>query len=130
MPWNRRQTTKFNGVAYVVQRGAEAVYSEAGQRQIREDIAYYQANARLIREGLRYAELDVYGGVNSPYIWFRAPVDSWDYFDFLLREAHVVTTPGAGFGPCGRNYMRVTAFGAAEDTKEAVRRIQSVSRKI
>ena len=128
--WNRRQTTKFNGVAYVVQRGAEAVYSEAGQRQIREDIAYYQANARLIREGLRYAELDVYGGVNSPYIWFRAPVDSWDYFDFLLREAHVVTTPGAGFGPCGRNYMRVTAFGAAEDTKEAVRRIQSVSRKI
>ena len=121
--WNRRQTTKFNGVAYVVQRGAEAVYSEAGQRQIRQDIAYYQANARMIREGLQKAGLAVYGGVDSPYVWFRTPTDSWSFFDLLLRQANVVTTPGAGFGPCGRDYMRVTAFGGAEDTAEAVQRI-------
>ena len=121
--WNRRQTTKFNGVAYVVQRGAEAVYSEAGRCQIRKDIAYYQTNARMIREGLQKAGLAVYGGINSPYIWFRAPMDSWSFFDLLLREAHVVTTPGAGFGPCGREYMRVTAFGKTEDTEEAVQRI-------
>lgn len=124
--WNRRHTTKFNGVSYVVQRGAEAVYSEAGQRQIRQDIAYYQANARTIREGLERTELAVYGGVNSPYIWFRAPMDSWDFFDLLLREAHVVTTPGTGFGPSGREYIRVTAFGDADDTAEAVRRIMRV----
>ena len=124
--WNRRHTTKFNGVAYIVQRGAEAVYSEEGQHQIREDIAYYQANARVIRDGLRRAGLDVYGGVNSPYIWFHAPMDSWDFFDRLLREAHVVTTPGVGFGPCGKEYMRVTAFGKAEEAEEAVRRVSAV----
>ncbi|MBQ9347119.1 MAG: LL-diaminopimelate aminotransferase, partial [Oscillibacter sp.] len=124
--WNRRHTTKFNGVPYVVQRGAEAVYSAAGQRQIREDIAYYQANARTIREGLEQTGLAVYGGVNSPYIWFRAPMDSWDFFDLLLREAYVVTTPGAGFGPSGREYIRVTAFGEADDTAEAVRRMRRV----
>ena len=124
--WNRRHTTKFNGVSYIVQRGAEAVYSEEGQRQIREDIAYYQANARVIRDGLRRAGLDVYGGVNSPYIWFHAPMDSWDFFDRLLREAHVVTTPGVGFGPCGKEYMRVTAFGKAEEAEEAVRRVSAV----
>ena len=124
--WNRRHTTKFNGVAYIVQRGAEAVYSEEGQQQIREDIAYYQANARVIRDGLRRAGLDVYGGVNSPYIWFHAPMDSWDFFDRLLREAHVVTTPGVGFGPCGKEYMRVTAFGKAEEAEEAVRRVSAV----
>ena len=98
----------------------------AVQRQIRHDIAYYQANARTIREGLEQAGLAVYGGVNSPYIWFRAPMDSWDFFDLLLREAHVVTTPGAGFGPGGREYIRVTAFGDAGDTAEAVRRIKRV----
>ena len=124
--WNRRHTTKFNGVSYIVQRGAEAVYSEEGQQQIREDIAYYQANARVIRDGLRRAGLDVYGGVNSPYIWFHAPMDSWDFFDRLLREAHVVTTPGVGFGPCGKEYMRVTAFGKAEEAEEAVRRVSAV----
>lgn len=121
--WNRRHTTKFNGVPYVVQRGAEAVYSEEGMQQVRQTIAFYQENARVIREGLKEAGLEVYGGVNSPYIWFKTPTDSWSFFDRLLKEAHVVTTPGAGFGPSGEGYIRVTAFGDAEDTKEAVRRI-------
>lgn len=123
--WNRRQTTKFNGVPYVVQRGAEAVFSEAGSRQVRETIAFYQENARVIRNGLLEAGLEVYGGVNSPYIWFRTPagVDSWSFFDRLLKEAGVVTTPGAGFGPSGEGYIRVTAFGGAEATKQAVARI-------
>ena len=123
--WNRRQTTKFNGVPYVVQRGAEAVFSEAGSRQVRETIAFYQENARVIRSGLLEAGLEVYGGVNSPYIWFRTPagVDSWSFFDRLLKEAGVVTTPGAGFGPSGEGYIRVTAFGGAEATKQAVARI-------
>ena len=124
--WNRRHTTKFNGVSYIVQRGAQAVYSEEGQRQIREDIAYYLTNAQVIRDGLKRAGLTVYGGVNSPYIWFHAPMDSWSFFDLLLREAHVVTTPGAGFGICGKDYMRVTAFGNAEETEEAVRRVSAV----
>ena len=124
--WGRHQATRSNGVAYIVQRGAEAVYSEAGQRQIREDIAYYQANARTIRDGLERAGLEVYGGIDAPYIWARVPMDSWDFFDLLLREAHVVTTPGAGFGPSGRDYIRITAFGDADDTKEAVRRMVEV----
>ena len=121
--WNRRHTTKFNGVPYVVQRGAEATYSPEGRRQVRETIAYYQENARVIREGLKAAGLEVYGGVNSPYIWFKTPTDSWSFFDRLLKEANVVTTPGAGFGPSGEGYIRVTAFGDADATKEAVRRI-------
>ncbi len=121
--WNRRHTTKFNGVPYVVQRGAEAVYSKAGMAQVRETIAFYQENAKVIRQGLIKAGLDVYGGVNSPYIWFKTPTDSWSFFDRLLKEAHVVTTPGAGFGPSGEGYIRVTAFGDADATKEAVRRI-------
>lgn len=121
--WNRRHTTKFNGVPYVVQRGAEAVYSQAGKQQVRETIAYYQENARVIREGLKEAGLEVYGGVNSPYIWFKTPVDSWSFFDRLLKEANVVTTPGAGFGPSGEGYIRVTAFGDADATHEAVARI-------
>ena len=121
--WNRRQTTKFNGVPYVVQRGAEAVYSPEGKQQIRDTIAFYQENARVIREGLRAAGLEVYGGVNSPYVWFKTPTDSWSFFDRLLTEANVVTTPGAGFGPSGEGYIRVTAFGGAEDTREAVGRI-------
>lgn len=124
--WNRRHTTKFNGVPYVVQRGAEAVYSPEGSRQVRETIAYYQENARVIREGLKAAGLEVYGGVNSPYIWFKTPTDSWSFFDRLLKEAGVVTTPGAGFGPSGEGYIRVTAFGDADATKEAVRRIISL----
>ena len=128
--WNRRQTTKFNGVPYVVQRGAEAVYTPEGQEQVHATIAYYQRNARVIREGLAQTGLEVYGGVNAPYIWVKTPHDmgSWDFFDLLLRQAHVVTTPGAGFGPSGEGYIRVTAFGEAQQAVQAVERIQSVLR--
>lgn len=126
--WNRRHTTKFNGVPYVVQRGAEAVYSQEGRRQIQETIAFYQQNAQVIREGLRAAGLEVYGGVNSPYVWFRTPEDSWSFFDRLLTQANVVTTPGAGFGPSGAGYIRVTAFGDAVATREAVERIVALLR--
>ena len=126
--WNRRQTTKFNGVPYVVQRGAEAVYSPEGRGQVAQTIDYYRRNAQVIREGLVQAGLEVYGGVNAPYLWIRTPegVGSWDFFDTLLRQAHVVTTPGAGFGPSGEGYIRVTAFGQAEQAAQAVERIQSV----
>ncbi len=129
--WNRRQTTKFNGVPYIVQRGAEAIYSEEGKRQIQETIDFYRENARVIREGLLEAGLEVYGGVNSPYIWFKTPevVGSWEFFDKLLKEAGVVTTPGAGFGPSGEGYIRVTAFGGAEATRQAVQRIVKLMRK-
>ncbi len=125
--WNRRQTTKFNGVSYVVQRGAAAIYTPEGRRQVLDNISYYQENARVIREGLTRAGLTVYGGVNAPYLWVRTPagMGSWDFFDRLLRQANVVTTPGAGFGPSGEGYIRVTAFGGAEDTREAVERIQN-----
>lgn len=121
--WSRRQATKFNGVSYVVQRGAEAVYSSQGRQQVRESISLYQENARVLRDGLSDAGLTVYGGINAPYLWFRAPTDSWQFFDHLLHQAGVVTTPGAGFGPSGEGYIRVTAFGGAEDTKAAVDRI-------
>jgi LL-diaminopimelate aminotransferase len=129
--WNRRQTTKFNGVPYVVQRGAEAAYSEEGKRQLREVIAYYMNNARVIREGLAAAGLTVYGGVNAPYIWAKIPGggSSWDFFDLLLKEANVVTTPGAGFGPSGEGYIRLTAFGDAAATREAVERIGAFLKK-
>ena len=123
--WNRRQTTKFNGTAYIIQRAAEAVYTEEGQKQIRENIAYYQKNAQVIKEGLAAAGVEVYGAVNSPYVWAKTPdgMSSWDFFDLLLNEANVVTTPGAGFGPHGEGYIRMTAFGDAEQTVEAVERV-------
>ena len=126
--WNRRQCTKFNGVPYVIQRGAAAVYTEEGQRQIKETIAYYQENARVIREGLTEAGLTCFGGVNAPYIWLKTPdgMGSWEFFDKLLKEANVVTTPGAGFGPSGEGYIRLTAFGDAEATRKAVERIKAV----
>ena len=126
--WNRRQTTKFNGVPYVVQRGAEAVYTPEGQAQVRQTIAYYQRNAQLLREGLGQAGLAVSGGVNAPYLWIKTPegMGSWDFFDLLLRQVHVVTTPGVGFGPSGEGYIRITAFGQAEQAAQAVERIQSV----
>ena len=128
--WNRRQCTKFNGVPYVVQRGAEAVYTDEGQKQVRATIAYYQENAKVIRDGLNRAGLPVSGGVNAPYLWVQTPqgVDSWTFFDLLLHEADVVTTPGAGFGPSGEGYIRVTAFGDAEDTRQAVERIGKILR--
>ena len=126
--WNRRQCTKFNGVPYVTQRGAEAVYSPEGKRQVEETLAFYRENARVIREGLVAAGLTVSGGVDSPYIWAKTPdqMPSWDFFDRLLRQANVVTTPGAGFGPSGEGYIRLTAFGGAEATREAVARIRTI----
>ena len=126
--WNRRQGTKFNGVPYVVQRAAEATFTPEGKAQTRQAIDYYLNNAKVIREGLAAAGLTVYGGVNAPYLWVRTPnnTPSWDFFDILLKQACVVTTPGAGFGPSGEGYIRVTAFGDAEATKEAVRRIASI----
>lgn len=125
--WNRRQGSKFNGVSYVVQRAAEATFSPGGQEQIKETIGFYLNNAKVIKEGLRAAGLTVYGGVNAPYIWAKTPegVASWDFFDRLLKRACVVTTPGAGFGPSGEGYVRLTAFGDAEATAEAVDRIRN-----
>ena len=126
--WMRRQSTKFNGTAYVIQRAAEATYSPEGKAQIAEMIGYYMENARVIRSGLSAAGLEVYGGTDSPYIWFRAPhgAGSWEFFDRLLSEAGVVTTPGEGFGPSGEGFIRVTAFGDAGRTREAVERIKGI----
>jgi len=126
--WSRRHSTKFNGVAYIVQRGAEAAYSEEGQKQIREEIAYYMENARIIREGIAALGIKVFGGVNAPYIWLKTPegYDSWQFFDKLLKDAHVVGTPGVGFGPSGEGYFRLTAFGSRENTIKAIERIKSL----
>ncbi|MCI9566594.1 MAG: LL-diaminopimelate aminotransferase [Lawsonibacter sp.] len=123
--WNRRQCTKFNGVPYVVQRGAAAVYSPEGRAQIMANIDYYRANAQVIREGLTAAGMTCFGGVDAPYIWLKTPdgVGSWEFFDQVLDRANVATTPGAGFGPSGEGYVRLTAFGGAEDTKIAVERV-------
>ncbi len=127
--WNRRQTTKFNGVSYPVQKAAEAVYTEEGQKEIMENIEYYLENARIIRESLSDIGLNVYGGVNSPYIWVKTPNDmeSWDFFDLLLEDANIVGTPGSGFGPSGEGYLRLTAFNTLENTKEAMSRISKLS---
>ena len=126
--WNRRHTTKFNGTAYIVQRGAAAIYTEEGKAQVKETIAYYMENARLIREGLKAAGIDAYGGINAPYIWLKTPhaMPSWDFFDKLLTEVNIVGTPGAGFGPCGEGYFRLTAFGERENTLRAVERIKKM----
>lgn len=126
--WNRRQSTKFNGVSYVIQRAAEATLTPLGKAQTGETIRYYLRNAQTIKKGLAEAGLTVYGGDNSPYIWASTPngTDSWGFFDKLLKEACVVTTPGAGFGPSGEGYIRLTAFGDAQATEEAVRRIQGI----
>lgn len=129
--WNRRQSTKFNGVSYVIQRAAEATLTPLGKQQTGEAIRYYLRNAQVIKKGLAEAGLTVYGGDNSPYIWASTPngMDSWSFFDKLLKEACVVTTPGAGFGPSGEGYIRLTAFGDAKATEEAVQRIQAVLSK-
>lgn len=125
--WNRRQTTKFNGVSYVIQKAAAAVYSEEGQSQIKLLIDYYMTNAKIIREGLISSGLQVFGGVNAPYIWLKTPndMDSWTFFDKLLNEANIVGTPGVGFGPSGQGYFRLTAFGNRENTEEAVERFRT-----
>jgi len=125
--WFRRQSTKFNGVPYVVQRGAAAVYSDEGARQVRQQVDFYMENARIIRDGLEAIGLTVYGGRNAPYLWVKTPagLDSWGFFDKLLTDAHVVSTPGAGFGPSGEGYLRLTAFGQRAQTEEAVERIKT-----
>lgn len=127
--WNRRHTTKFNGVSYVTQRGAAAIYSEEGKQQIAELVDYYMTNAAIIRDGLQSIGLEVFGGVNAPYIWLRTPqgMDSWSFFDKLLSEAHIVGTPGVGFGQSGQGYFRLTAFGSRENTERAVDRIRKLS---
>jgi len=124
--WNRRQTTKFNGVSYPVQKAAAAVYSDEGWAQIKETIDYYMENARIIREGLTDAGITCFGGVNAPYIWLETPegMTSWDFFDKLLNECHVVGTPGSGFGPCGEGYFRLSAFGDRANVETAVQRIR------
>jgi LL-diaminopimelate aminotransferase len=124
--WDRRQSTKFNGVSYPVQRAAEAIYSPVGKTQVRAMVDFYLTNARLIREGLERAGLTVYGGVNAPYVWLKTPgsESSWDFFDRLLNEAHLVGTPGSGFGASGEGYFRLSAFNSRENVEEAVRRIQ------
>lgn len=126
--WNRRQTTKFNGVSYIVQKGAAAVFSEAGMAQCKENIAYYQENARIIAECLDRKGIRYFGGVNSPYIWFECPngMESWEFFDYLLNNAQVVGTPGAGFGNNGKNFFRLTAFGTKENTIEAMERFDKL----
>lgn len=123
--WYRRHTTKFNGVSYPVQRAAAACFTPEGKKQVARNIAYYLGNAQLIREGLGSVGLSVYGGINAPYLWIRLPkgIDSWGFFDKLLAECHVVGTPGAGFGPSGEGYFRLSAFGFTEQIEEAVARI-------
>ncbi|MBP3464069.1 MAG: LL-diaminopimelate aminotransferase [Clostridia bacterium] len=124
--WNRRHCTKFNGVSYVTQRAAEAIYTEEGKKQVKENIDYYKENAKIIKKGLEEAGYTVYGGVNSPYVWLKLPdgVKSWDFFDKLLTKANVVGTPGVGFGPSGEGYFRLTGFGTKENTIEAIERIK------
>ncbi|ATW26111.1 LL-diaminopimelate aminotransferase [Candidatus Formimonas warabiya] len=125
--WLRRQTTKFNGVSYPVQVGAAAVFSPEGQKQIKEIINYYMENARIIREGLKNAGYQVFGGINAPYIWLKTPgnMGSWEFFDKLMKEANVIGTPGAGFGAGGEGYFRLTAFGTRENTEKAIERIRT-----
>lgn len=126
--WLRRQTTKFNGVSYIVQRGAEAVFSDEGIRQTRENIDYYRRNARVITDALDRLGIWYCGGLNSPYIWLRCPNDmkSWDFFDYLLSEANVVGTPGEGFGRCGEGFFRLTSFSDYDSTREAMSRIEAL----
>ena len=126
--WARRHGTKFNGAPYIVQRAGEAVYSDAGKAQLKEQVAYYMNNAKTIKEGLAAAGYTVFGGVNAPYIWLKTPsgMTSWEFFDFLLEKANVVGTPGSGFGPSGEGYFRLTAFGNYENTVRALERIKAL----
>ena len=126
--WSRRHGTKYNGAPYIIQRAGEAVYSEAGKAQIKQQIAYYMNNAKTIKSGLAEAGFEVYGGVNSPYIWLHTPnnMTSWEFFDYLLENANVVGTPGSGFGPSGEHYFRLTAFGTHENSLRALERIKAL----
>ena len=124
--WNRRHSTKFNGVSYPVQRGAAAAYSPEGKQQIADLVTFYMNNARLLREGLTAAGFKVYGGVNAPYVWLKTPgeLTSWEFFDQLLQKSHIVGTPGSGFGASGEGYFRLSAFNSLENTQTAIERIQ------
>ena len=126
--WNRRQSTKFNGVSYIVQRGAEAVYSDAGQSEVNALISFYMENAAIIRRELTTAGLTIYGGEHAPYVWIKTPegVDSWGFFDHLLNKANVVGTPGSGFGAAGEGYFRLSAFNSRENVNEAMARIRAL----
>lgn len=126
--WARRHGTKFNGAPYITQRAGEAVYSDAGKAQLKEQVAYYMKNAGTIKAGLKEAGYEVFGGVNAPYIWLKTPekMNSWEFFDYLLENANVVGTPGSGFGPSGEGYFRLTAFGSYENTLAALERIKSL----
>ena len=126
--WARRHGTKYNGAPYIVQRAGEAVYSEAGKVQLKEQVAYYMKNAKTISNGLKEAGYTVSGGVNAPYIWLKTPdqMTSWEFFDYLLENAGIVGTPGSGFGPSGEGYFRLTAFGTYENTVAAIERIQKL----
>ena len=126
--WFRRQSTKFNGVSYITQRAAEAIYSDEGQKQIQDNLNFYQENARLIFEGVTAAGFKAFGGKNSPYVWLQVPegFTSWSFFDELLEKCHVVGTPGSGFGKMGEGYLRLTGFGSRDRTKEAVERIKNI----
>jgi LL-diaminopimelate aminotransferase len=126
--WHRRQSTKFNGVSYITQRGAEACYTAAGREQVRKLVGFYLENAKLIREGLTAAGLKTYGGVDAPYVWAKTPgaMSSWDAFDLLLKQANVVVTPGSGFGASGEGYFRVSAFNSRENVNEAIGRLKRV----
>ena len=126
--WLRRQTTKFNGVPYIIQRGAEAVYSTQGQAQIKQVISLYRQNAQAILQALRQAGLTAFGGENAPYIWLKTPVgiSSWEFFDLLLEKVQVVGTPGVGFGKCGEGYFRLTAFNTPVLTQQAAQRICAI----
>lgn len=126
--WARRHGTKYNGAPYIIQRAGEAVYSEAGKVQLKDQVGYYMSNAKVIKEGLANAGFTVYGGVNAPYIWLKTPdkMTSWEFFDYLLENGNVVGTPGSGFGPSGEGYFRLTAFGSHENTLKAIGRIKSL----
>ncbi|MDD4368805.1 MAG: LL-diaminopimelate aminotransferase [Oscillospiraceae bacterium] len=130
--WNRRQTTKFNGVPYIVQRAAEAVYSPEGEQACAGNIAYYKRNAALLKTSLAKMGYQVYGGSNAPYVWLKVPAgfSSWSFFDYLLEQQALVTTPGSGFGDCGEGYIRLSAFGSYEATQAAVQRLQQLPRQI
>src|SRR5665647_308729 len=123
--WNRRQTTKFNGVPYIIQRAAAAIYTKQGQKEVKDLVSYYIDNARIIREGLTKAGFKISGGINAPYIWLKTidGLSSWEFFDLMLSKVNVVGTPGVGFGPSGEGYFRLTSFGSKEKTIEAVQRI-------
>ena len=126
--WLRRQNSKFGGVSYITQRGAEAIYSEEGMNEVYNNVKYYLENGKYMKTELQKIGFTVYGADNSPYLWVKVPIGetSWSFFDRLLNEANVITTPGSGFGKCGEGFIRITSFGSKEDSKEAIRRIAEV----